>query len=1456
STAGTLANPFGIQATGNIDVAAQNSDVALSLTGAATLGTISANKADGTAFASLISNQNMNAVGPISANDYIHLETTLPTGTINAAAPASLTAKNLVTIAGGGVGTGGALNSNVDVFAANAGTGGVALINQKALTIGVVDGVTGVRAAQAVTISGTGGMTVANNVTSSAANVVLDAGIGLATVDNLVVNAATTVNGATGVTLSAGDNITLTAGSQLTGTNVIVTANAAGDGIADLVTGSATLAGNINGSAVTVAGGGVKQTGNIVSTGTVNVSAVSAPSSAIQGISLGSVQAAGQIDALSSNVLTLTQNVTSTAGPINLTAGNSAAVGDDLNVNANVTVNSGGALTMNAGDNMTAALGSQLTGTAIAMNSNVDGAADGVTGSTVLAGKVNGATVNITSGGLNHTGTITSAGLVNIAATSISAVQGSINLATVLAGGVIDVVSSHALTLNQNVSSTGGAINLTASNNVATVDNLTVNAVTVASNVGVNMTSGDNVTLVAGSQVNGTDVVIKADNAGDGFADTLTGGVTLAGNINSSTLNVTGGGLSQTGVITTTGLVNLAATSTAKSAIKGMSLATINAGGSVNALSNHALTLTNNVTSTAGPMNLTAGNSAAVGDDLTVNANVAVNSGGALTMNAGDNMTINTGSQLTGTAIVMNSDTDGIADGVTGSTLLAGNVTGTTLNMTGGGLNHTGTITTTGLVNIAANSTASSAIQGISLATVLAGGVIDVVSNHALILTQNVTSTSGPMNLTASNSAVSGDNITVNANVAVTSGAALNLNAGDNINTGLASSLVGTAIVLGADREGAAVVDGVTGSLTIAGNITGTTLNVTGGGLNHTGAINTTGLVNITATSTPTSAVQGISLATVLAGGVIDVLSNHALTLTQNVTSTAGPINLTAANSAAIGDDLTINANVIVNSGSALNLNAGDHMTTAVGSQLIATAAVTMAANLDGVADTSVGNVNLLGTTNAAGVIITGGGLNQVGTITSTGPVNVATVSSLGSVTNGISLGLIQAAGQTVSLSATGTPTAAILDNNDVGGLPALNIQAANLAMLASGGVGTALNAIETGVLTLASQGNVGGVNVSNTGNLTLGAVGAVPNVSASAGAINISTVGNLAINNAAVQGAGLAVSLLATGGSITETLPGLAADIVAGTLNMNVTGIGSTIGTLAQRLEIDATTLNATTQGGSMYVGDTAGGLSLGLVSTTQALGSVVDLLVTGGSLTQLPNAVANTASVISDTMNFAVTGVASTIGTANQYLNVDAITLGMVTTQGGDIFMVDTNGGVMIDQVSTLGKAGSQIALTSLNGSILESIPADPGLEFNAGTVNLQVNAPNTNIGTPLQPLEILASNIILNNLWGTRSFITTPAAGANVLLPAGQLNVPKFLPVINTPVVPSDLMLVGGNVVGGTNVAAFTQAQSALSSTVMPDATILIIPNTAIPTSGASLFALANLISGGSGYWGSGF
>jgi len=1721
STAGTASLPFGIKASGTITINAQNSDVAIQATGLTTkIGNITASKATTTndAFISIQAAHDITLTGNLVADDFMSLQTP---GAIVSGSGSNLTAAKLVAVAGTGVGNSGALNTNVDVFAANGGTSGVALVNGKALTIGTVNGVSGITAAGIVNVSAASPLTVSQNVTSTGGAITLTAGNSAASGDDLTIGAVTISSNA-GVSLTAGDNVSLVFGGAINGTAIAITADKVGDGSTDGVTGSITLAGDITGSSIHIAGGGLNQTGTITSTGLVNIAANSAITSAIQGISLAAIQAGGTIDVISSNALTLTKSVITTSGAITLTAGNSAASGDDLTIGAVSIRSSNAGVNLTAGDNISLASGGTINGTAIAITADKvgDGNADGVTGSITLAGDITGSSVNIAGGGLNQTGTITSTGLVNITANSAStsAIQG-ISLAAIQAGGTIDVISSNALALTKNVITTGGAITLTARNSTASVDDLSIGTVTVSSNAGVNLTAGDNISLAFGGAINGTAIAITADKVGDGNVDGVTGSITLAGDITGSSIHIAGGGLNQTGTITSTGLVNIAAHSTSTSAIQGISLAAIQAGGTIDVISSNALALTKNVITTIGAITLTAGNSAASGDDLTIGAvivgsnpagtagvvnltagdnvslafggaingtaiaitanndgstdgvtgsitlagditgssvniaggglnqtgtitstglvNIAANSaitsaiqgislaaiqaGGtidvissnALTLTknvittgivsaitltagnsaasgddltigavsvssnagvnltAGDNISLAFGGAVNGTAIAITANNDGNADSVTGSITLAGDVTGSSVTIAGGGLNQTGTITSTGLVNIAAHSTSTSAIQGISLAAIQAGSTIDVISSKALALTKNVITTSGAITLTAGNSAASGDDLTIGAVSIRSSNAGVNLTAGDNISLASGGTINGTAIAITADKVGDGNADGVTGSITLAGDVSGSSIHIAGGGLNQTGTITSTGLVNITANSASTSAIQGISLAAIQAGGAIDVISSNALALTGNVITTIGAITLTAGNSAASGDDLTIGA-VSVSSNAGVNLTAGDNISLAFGGAVNGTA-IAITADNDGNADSVTGSITLAGDITGSSVNIAGGGLNQTGTITSTGLVNITANSAItsaiqgislaaiqaggaidvissnalaltgnvittggaitltarnstasvddlsigavqvssnagvsltagdnislasggaingtaigitadkvgdgstdgvtGSITlagditgssihiaggglnqtgtitstgrvdvavnsnatsaiDGIMLGSIQAAGQPVNLSASGTTMARILDNNG----SALNVRAGNLAMVATAGIGTVTDALEIEVSRLAANGGTGGIALTNTGSLILGRVDAVNKFTATGGVIGLSTTGNLAISNGFVQGAGLNVALLATGGSITEINPGVAADIVAANLNLTVTGAGNTIGTAAQRLELDAGVLNAATEGGSIYLEDTSGGVAAGLVTTTGAVGSVVDLLVTGGSLTAsgtMPN-------IVGETLNLVATGGSSTIGTANQFLGVDAVTLKNVTTQGGDIYITDTNGGVAVNLISTTGKAGSKIALTSLGGNITEALPVNSSLVFNADIVTLRVSAPNSNIGSASQPLNIGGSQVHLNNTSGQRTFINFPN-GIPLVRESGRS--------------PATLLVANGKVIGGGNIAIFAEAQSTLVSSANTAIARHSLLNLSFNSPGQPLMN-SNLVTFEAGLWG---
>ncbi len=108
-------------------------------------------------------------------------------------------------------------------------------------------------------------------------------------------------------------------------------------------------------------------------------------------------------------------------------------------------------------------------------------------------------------------------------------------------------------------------------------------------------------------------------------------------------------------------------------------------------------------------------------------------------------------------------------------------------------------------------------------------------------------------------------------------------------------------------------------------------------------------------------------------GGALTVGNVGPLTLAANVTASGAAV-LSAVDTAAVGDDLTVNANVILQStGSTLTLNAGDAMTAPATALLAASGTITI--NLDaGSVDPSIGgSLNLLADLDATLAVINGG---------------------------------------------------------------------------------------------------------------------------------------------------------------------------------------------------------------------------------------------------------------------------------------------------------------------------------------------------------------------------------------------------------------------------------------------------------------------------------------------------
>jgi hypothetical protein len=281
-----------------------------------------------------------------------------------------------------------ALATSVDTFAADAGTGGVSVANNKALTIGTVDGIVGISAGGTVDVATSSPLTIANDVIAQAA-VTLTAGDDAANAgDDLTVNDGITVSSQDAVTLTAGDHVVLGTGSSVSGTAIAITAN--NDGAGDAVAGGITAAGSITASSLVVTGDSLNQTGAIVSTGIVDLNLTG---DATQGADITGTDV----------TIVQTGNTTATTVDIN---------GDSLDQQGNI-VSSGSV-------NIT------------------------TTGNILMSGNISGTTIDIDSADFTHSGSIVATGDVDIDGAEIA-------IADIQADGqVVAIVATGAITDNND----------------------------------------------------------------------------------------------------------------------------------------------------------------------------------------------------------------------------------------------------------------------------------------------------------------------------------------------------------------------------------------------------------------------------------------------------------------------------------------------------------------------------------------------------------------------------------------------------------------------------------------------------------------------------------------------------------------------------------------------------------------------------------------------------------------------------------------------------------------------------------------------------------------------------------------------------------------------------------------------------------------------------------------------
>ncbi|WP_197998939.1 LamG-like jellyroll fold domain-containing protein, partial [Gimesia aquarii] len=375
----------------------------------------------------------------------------------NTAFEAALITGNEVALrAGTDIGNGDNIDTAVSTLAAVAFLGSVDISDIDALEIGTVDGLSGIAGGAAITLLTGGTVTVNENITSSGAA----SPISVTSAIDIDVNATVQSNGGT-IDLLASNDLNLGATSVVdTTTAAIVTLTAdndsAGGGlftqtegglvnarggdldvrgtgdlrIADLqsaggtiiinaVTG--TIFDNTAGEAPLVSGGagtellllaafGIGAPGaSDIDTAVATLAADSTNNNIVVSntgaLEIGSVDgvngvdAGGAVDVSAASPLTVAADVTGAS--VTLTAGDSAGPGDDLTINAGVTVESTGAnVVLNAGDDFLLALGGEVIATTtIEINVDPSGGDPDPVGSTVdLLGNVDATQTTINGG--------------------------------------------------------------------------------------------------------------------------------------------------------------------------------------------------------------------------------------------------------------------------------------------------------------------------------------------------------------------------------------------------------------------------------------------------------------------------------------------------------------------------------------------------------------------------------------------------------------------------------------------------------------------------------------------------------------------------------------------------------------------------------------------------------------------------------------------------------------------------------------------------------------------------------------------------------------------------------------------------------------------------------------------------------------------------------------------------
>jgi hypothetical protein len=1023
----------------------------------------------------------------------------------------------------------------------------------------------------------------------------------------------------------------------------------------------------------------------------------------------------------------LLTGVSTTSSNINNGTSNVTVVSSGGNVSVGIGGTSNVAVFATTGEFITGLL--SVSGNVTGGNLVTSGSGGNISGANVISGTTLSATGNMVANNVVATTIVNAASLTG----GLLSVSGNITANNALFTNIVNVASFTGAVVSVSGNITGNYFigNGSQLTGISNISNGTSNIQIVAANANATVNIGgiSNVVVYATTGEYVTGVISASGNV-------TAGNISTAGNVNganivattlSATSNVVAAGGTFTGNISTTGNVQVGNLSTAGNV---NSAFFVGSNASLNGLTVTGLITLNNISGpvniqpTAGIGNIVLGGLSQTGDITLGRSSVTGNTiiaGGAISAAntksiligqggvAGSNTTVQIGPALGNGNVVISANT----------TVALANTSGTALsvagNITGGNLNTTGTLSTSG--NIAANNVIATTIVSAASHT---GTLISVTGNiqGGNVITTGIAQIQNNLIVNAPSVGKGGQLILAWGNTPNVTGQAnqtwnLDVDSSNVFRVFYQNSAGASSVLIQANAASNIVTFPSTAGISVSGNVNAGTNYFIGNGSQLTG-ITASGGASIT-NGTSNVVVAASGNVTVAVAGTPSVATFTTSGMTANIVAATNNGNGTNFK---VGDDAWIG-----------DVNNADTMS--VRGQQNAANGYIVFGNADSTTTlgrSGTGPLTYLGAFSATGNVNGGNlisaALVQGATVSSSGNVVVVGVAASGNISatanvqggNGVFTTIVSAASHTGTIvSVTGNITAAggVFGSGNISTTG--NVQGGNFVGAVAATTVSASGNVNGGNLITAAL--VQGATVSSSGNVVTVGVAASGNISATANVQGGNGVFTTIVSAASHTGGLVSVTGTVTGSQFNGSGAGLSSipgANVTGTLSIPTSSYAATVSSAAQPNITSVGTLTSLAVTGQV---NAANGVA---ATTIAAQGWGVRVVAGSGDtqgIIQFTNFAQNAqwATITSNAVNSLLLNATTTQATGS------FVTPGTITVNSGAAATAIINGAG--NAVGNIGSSGTYFnrlfaqATTALYADLAEMYTTDA--EYKPGTV-----------------------------------------------------------------------------------------------------------------------------------------